>query len=49
MGHAGFARLVAACHEHGLGIVVDVVPNHMHVGVPERSNAAWWDVLRRGR
>ncbi|MFL6240127.1 MAG: malto-oligosyltrehalose synthase [Actinomycetes bacterium] len=48
-GPAGFARLVAACHDHGLGLVVDVVPNHMHVGAPEQANAAWWDVLRRGQ
>src|SRR4051812_16278609 len=48
-GPDGFATLVAACHEHGLGIVVDVVPNHMHVGTPEQANTAWWDVLLRGR
>jgi (1->4)-alpha-D-glucan 1-alpha-D-glucosylmutase len=48
-GAAGFARLVAACRENDLGIVVDVVPNHMYVGAPEDHNAAWFDLLRRGR
>jgi (1->4)-alpha-D-glucan 1-alpha-D-glucosylmutase len=48
-GPGGFGSLVAACHDHGLGVVVDVVPNHMHVGVPEDANIAWWDVLKRGR
>jgi (1->4)-alpha-D-glucan 1-alpha-D-glucosylmutase len=45
----GWAELVAACRAHDLGLVVDVVPNHMAVPVPERLNAALWDVLRLGR
>ncbi|MDX6285339.1 MAG: (1-_4)-alpha-D-glucan 1-alpha-D-glucosylmutase [Frankiales bacterium] len=48
-GAEGFALLVAACREHHLGIVIDVVPNHMHVGAPEDRNVAWFDLLRRGR
>ena len=28
-GREGLEALAAAAHEHGLGIVVDVVPNHM--------------------
>jgi (1->4)-alpha-D-glucan 1-alpha-D-glucosylmutase len=48
-GPDGFAALVRACQEHGLGLVIDVVPNHMHVGAPERANVAWWDVLARGQ
>ncbi len=48
-GAAGFARLVEACHAAGLGIVVDVVPNHTAVSEPESQNAAWWSVLRDGR
>src|SRR4051812_29110815 len=48
-GAAGFAALVRACHEHKLGLVVDVVPNHMYVGAPQDANVAWWDVLRRGQ
>ena len=48
-GAEGFAALVSACHEHDLGLVVDVVPNHMYVGAPQDANVAWWDVLRRGQ
>jgi (1->4)-alpha-D-glucan 1-alpha-D-glucosylmutase len=47
-GEAGHARLVEACREFGLGLVLDVVPNHMAVSAPESQNAAWWDVLRNG-
>ncbi|MCW2545207.1 MAG: treY [Frankiales bacterium] len=46
-GAEGLARLSAACRVHGLGIVVDIVPNHMSVASPQR-NAAWWSVLREG-
>ncbi len=37
-----------ALREHGLGLVVDIVPNHVGVAVP-KANAAWWDVLKNGR
>jgi (1->4)-alpha-D-glucan 1-alpha-D-glucosylmutase len=45
-GDAGFAELVEATHAHGLGIVVDIVPNH--VGLLSPHNPWWWDVLRHG-
>ncbi|MGL5911982.1 MAG: alpha-amylase family glycosyl hydrolase, partial [Phycicoccus sp.] len=48
-GRAGFERLVAACREHRLGIVVDVVPNHMTVPRPTHLNAPFWSLLRDGR
>ena len=48
-GRAAFDRLVAAAHAAGLGIVVDVVPNHMAVPTPEHLNAPLWAVLREGR
>ena len=48
-GSAGFDRMVHACRTFGLGIVVDVVPNHMAISGPESQNAAWWAVLRDGR
>ncbi|HET7398599.1 MAG TPA: malto-oligosyltrehalose synthase [Intrasporangium sp.] len=48
-GDAAFARLVEAARGRGLGIVVDVVPNHMTVPTPVRLNAPLWDVLREGR
>src|SRR4051794_16786505 len=48
-GDAGWAELTAACRTHGLGLVLDVVPNHMSVPTPERLNRQLWDVLRHGR
>ncbi|SCL35674.1 (1-_4)-alpha-D-glucan 1-alpha-D-glucosylmutase [Micromonospora nigra] len=47
-GEAGRQRLLRALREVGLGLVVDIVPNHAGVAVPS-ANPAWWDVLRRGR
>ncbi|MDQ1695174.1 MAG: (1-_4)-alpha-D-glucan 1-alpha-D-glucosylmutase [Frankiaceae bacterium] len=47
-GEDGWAELVAAVRGHGLGLVVDVVPNHMALPVPEQLNRAFWDVLRLG-
>jgi (1->4)-alpha-D-glucan 1-alpha-D-glucosylmutase len=47
-GDAGFAALRSAAAEHGLGVVVDIVPNHLGIAVPH-ENPAWWDVLRLGR
>jgi (1->4)-alpha-D-glucan 1-alpha-D-glucosylmutase len=47
-GRAGFDRFVAALHQHGLGLVLDLVPNHM--GVDDPSAAPWWwDVLQHGQ
>ncbi|MGH3772626.1 MAG: malto-oligosyltrehalose synthase [Pseudonocardiaceae bacterium] len=46
-GEPGRRALVAAVHEHGLMLVVDIVPNHLGVADP-RANPAWWDLLRRG-
>ena len=31
----------------GLGVLVDIVPNHMGVSIP-RENPWWWDYLRLG-
>jgi (1->4)-alpha-D-glucan 1-alpha-D-glucosylmutase len=45
-GDAGFTALVEAAHDRGLGIVVDIVPNH--VGLLSPHNPWWWDVLRHG-
>ena len=47
-GDAGLARLSQACRAAGLGLVVDIVPNHMGVAVPS-ENRAWWDVLQCGQ
>ena len=47
-GYDGLARLSAAAKARGMGLVVDIVPNHLGVGEPEQ-NPWWWDVLRYGR
>jgi (1->4)-alpha-D-glucan 1-alpha-D-glucosylmutase len=47
-GPDGFDALVERLHAAGLGVVVDVVPNHMGVEIP-KQNAWWWDVLKNGR
>lgn len=48
-GEAGLLDLADTSHRHGLGIVVDVVPNHMAIPEPEHLNPQLWDVLRDGR
>ena len=46
-GPAGLARLAAAARLRGMGLVVDIVPNHG--GVDPIAPAPWWrDVLRHG-
>jgi (1->4)-alpha-D-glucan 1-alpha-D-glucosylmutase len=45
-GEEGFARFVAALKAHGLGQLLDMVPNHM--GVFGADNAWWMDVLENG-
>src|SRR6202166_425930 len=41
-----FDRFVTALHEHGMGLILDIVPNHM--GVMGSDNAWWLDVLENG-
>ena len=45
-GREGFERFVAALREHGMGQLLDMVPNHM--GVLGADNAWWLDVLENG-
>ena len=45
-GSAGFAALATAAHQAGLGLIVDIVPNHMSISDP--ANRWWWDVLENG-
>ncbi|MCY1142123.1 malto-oligosyltrehalose synthase [Actinoplanes sp. Pm04-4] len=47
-GADGLRSLSAALSGAGLGLVVDIVPNHAGIAVPS-ANPTWWDVLRRGR
>ncbi|MDN5872341.1 MAG: hypothetical protein L0H73_16710 [Nitrococcus sp.] len=41
-----FERFVAALHCHGMGQILDIVPNHM--GVMGADNLWWLDVLENG-
>jgi (1->4)-alpha-D-glucan 1-alpha-D-glucosylmutase len=47
-GAVAFQHLSDAARELGMGIVVDVVPNHMAVPTPATLNATLWSVLRLG-
>jgi len=46
-GEAGLRSLAQAARRHGLGLVVDFVPNHMAVN--HGGNAQWHSVLEWGR
>ncbi|MFZ3351500.1 MAG: malto-oligosyltrehalose synthase [Xanthobacteraceae bacterium] len=45
-GEDGLRALVCELRRHDLGLIVDIVPNHMAIG---NGNAWWLDVLARGR
>ena len=45
-GREGFDRFSAALRERGMGMLLDLVPNHM--GVLGGDNAWWMDVLENG-
>ncbi|WP_455810639.1 malto-oligosyltrehalose synthase [Pseudomonas graminis] len=44
-GRAGFDRLVSALKNAGLGLILDIVPNHMAASL---ENAWWRDVIEHG-
>jgi (1->4)-alpha-D-glucan 1-alpha-D-glucosylmutase len=44
---ADLERLADALHAQKMGLVLDIVPNHMGISSPE--NAWWWDVLKNGQ
>ncbi len=46
-GETALRRLVAVLRAHRMGLIVDIVPNHMGVGGAD--NAVWLDVLEWGR
>ncbi|HEY9280342.1 MAG TPA: malto-oligosyltrehalose synthase [Eoetvoesiella sp.] len=45
-GEAALKALVSRLHEHDMGLILDIVPNHMatHAG-----NPWWWSVLKHGQ
>jgi (1->4)-alpha-D-glucan 1-alpha-D-glucosylmutase len=45
-GEPALRRFADALQRRGLGLVIDVVPNHM--GIARNRNAWWWDVLENG-
>jgi (1->4)-alpha-D-glucan 1-alpha-D-glucosylmutase len=47
-GEEGRLALRAALDAAGLGLVVDIVPNHAGIAVPA-ANPSWWEVLRNGQ
>jgi len=47
-GAAGLAAVAAEAKRLGMGVLVDIVPNHMGIATP-RENGWWWDLLARGR
>ena len=47
-GEEAFRAMVGRFRQHGLGVIVDVVPNHMAIPVPESLNRQLWSVLREG-
>ncbi|KZX22786.1 malto-oligosyltrehalose synthase [Rathayibacter tanaceti] len=47
-GAAGLATAARAARTEGLGVLIDIVPNHMGVATPS-ENSWWWDLLKNGR
>jgi (1->4)-alpha-D-glucan 1-alpha-D-glucosylmutase len=47
-GEEGLAALSKEARRLGMGVLVDIVPNHVGVATPA-ENAWWWDLLRHGR
>lgn len=46
-GEEGFRALASELRKEGLGVILDIVPNHMAVGAAD--NPYWLDVLEKGR
>lgn len=43
---ADFQRLVEKLHHHGMGLILDIIPNHMCI--VDAANGWWQDVLENG-
>ncbi len=46
-GEEGWQALVAAARRRNIGLILDIVPNHLGVSAPV-ENPAWWSVLAEG-
>jgi (1->4)-alpha-D-glucan 1-alpha-D-glucosylmutase len=47
-GTEALQRLMTSARLAGLGMIIDIVPNHLGIAHPIES-PAWWDVLRLGK
>jgi (1->4)-alpha-D-glucan 1-alpha-D-glucosylmutase len=47
-GAEALERLMTSVRQAGLGVIIDIVPNHLGIAHPI-ENPAWWDVLRLGK
>ena len=47
-GIDGLRVLAKTAHDAGLGLIVDIVPNHLGVETP-RGTEWWWDTLKHGQ
>ena len=47
-GAEGLATVSAEARRLGMGVLVDIVPNHVGVATPG-NNPWWWELLREGR
>ncbi|WP_148262414.1 alpha-amylase family glycosyl hydrolase [Hoyosella subflava] len=45
---ANLRELASVAHEREIGLIIDIVPAHTDVALPQH-NAWWWDVLESGR
>ncbi len=46
-GQDGLVAVLGAAHDHGLGVLIDHVPNHMSAA-EAHLNDRWWEMLRDG-
>ena len=47
-GREGLREFADASRANDLGILIDIVPNHMGIATP-KQNEWWWEVLKHGR
>lgn len=47
-GMEGFRKFAQFAREFNMGVIIDIVPNHLGVEDP-RHNNWWWDVLKNGK